>query len=155
MSTANKLGASCVEFDVQLTKDYTLVIFHDFLVMETGVDVPLNMLTCDQFMHFSHSQVPKSGPKQRFHSLSASIDRSQDFIERMKYTEEGLGNNVKGNLRGHSIQELSSILEQLLAELPDSIAFNVEIKYSMLWEAEDRNMEPYAMELPIVCFDCR
>ena len=145
--TANKLGASCVEFDVQLTKDYTPVIFHDFLVMETGGDVPLNMLTFDQFMHFSHSQVPRSGPKQRSHSLSAYIDRSQDLIERMKYTEEGLQNNVKGNLRGHSVQELSSTLEQLLTELPDSIAFNVEIKYPMLWEAEDREMEPYAMEL--------
>ena len=145
--TANKLGASCVEFDVQLTKDYTPVIFHDFLVMETGGDVPLNMLTFDQFMHFSHSQAPKRGPKHRSHSLSAPIDRSEDFIERMKYTEEGLGNNVKGNLRGHSIQELSSTLEQLLTELPNSIAFNVEIKYPMLWEAEDRKMEPYAMEL--------
>lgn len=145
--TANKLGASCVEFDVQLTKDYTPVIFHDFLVMETGGDVPLNMLTFDQFMHFSQSQVPKSSPKQRSHSLSAYIDRSQDFIERMKYTEEGLQDNVKGNLRGHSIQELSSTLEQLLTKLPDSIAFNVEIKYPMLWEAEDRGMEPYATEL--------
>ena len=145
--TANKLGASCVEFDVQLTKDYTPVIFHDFLVMETGGDVPLHMLTFDQFMHFSHSQVPKSGPKQRSHSLSVYNDRSQDLIERMKYTEEGLQNNIKGNLRGHSIQEISSTLEQLLTTLPDSIAFNIEIKYPMLWEAEDLGMEPYAIEL--------
>ena len=80
---------------------------------ETGGDVPLHMLTFDQFTHCSHSQVPKSGPKQRSHSLSAYIDRSQDLIARMKYTEEGL-QNVKGNLRAHSIQELSSTLEQLL-----------------------------------------
>ena len=145
--TADKLGASCVEFDVQLTKDYTPVIFHDFLVMETGGDVPLHMLTFDQFMHFSHSQVPTIGPKPRSRSISAYIDRSEEMIERMKYTEEGLQNNIKGNLRGYSIQELSSTLEQLLTELPDSIAFNVEIKYPMLWEAEDRGMEPYAMEL--------
>ena len=145
--TANKLGASCAGFDVQLTKDCTPVIFHDFLVTETGGDVPLHMLTFSQFMHFSHSQVPRSDPKQRSQSLSAHIDRSQDLIERMKYTEAGLLNNVRGNLRGHSIQELSSSLEQLLTELPDSIAFNVEIKYPMLWEAEDREMEPYAMEL--------
>ena len=145
--TANNLGASCVEFDVQLTKDYTPVIFHDFLVMETGVDVPLHMLTFDQFMHFSHSQVPKRGPKQRSRSLSAYNDRSQELIERMKYTEEGLQNNIKGNIRGCSIQEVSSTLEQLLTELPNSIAFNIEIKYPMLWEAEDRGMELYAMEL--------
>lgn len=36
-------GASCVEFDVQLTKDLIPVIFHDFLVMETGGDVPLHL----------------------------------------------------------------------------------------------------------------
>ena len=76
--TANRLGASCVEFDVQLKKDYTPVIFHDFLFMETGGDVPLHMLTYDQFMHFSHSRVPKSGPKERSHSLSAYSDRSQE-----------------------------------------------------------------------------
>ena len=145
--TANKLGASCAEFDVQLTKDCTPVIFHDFLVTGTGGDVPLHMLTFSRFMHFIHSQVPRSDPKQRSQSLSAYIDRSQDLIERMKYTEAGLLNNVKGNLRGHSIQELPSTLEQLLTELPDFIAFNVEIKYPMLWEAEDREMEPYAMEL--------
>ncbi|KAK0508799.1 hypothetical protein JMJ35_009075 [Cladonia borealis] len=145
--TAYRLGASCVEFDVQLTKDYVPVIFHDFLVMETGGDVPLHMLTFDQFMHLSHSQVPKRGPKKRSHSLSAYNDRSHELLERMKYTEEGLQNSIKGNLRGYSIQELSSTLEQLLTELPESIAFNVEIKYPMLWEAEDRGMEPYAMEL--------
>ena len=145
--TASKLGASCVEFDVQLTKDYTPVIFHDFLVMETGGDVPLHMLTFDQFMHFSQSQVPKSGPRPRSRSISAYIDRSQELIERMKYTEEGLQDNIKGNLRGCSIQEVSTTLEQLLTELPDSITFNIEIKYPMLWEAEDRGMEPYAMEL--------
>ena len=78
-------------------------------------------------MHLSHSQVPKSGPKQCSHSLSAYVDRSQDLIERMKYTEEGLQNNVRGNLRGHSIQELSSTLEQLLTELPEFIASNVEV----------------------------
>ena len=145
--TANRLGASCVEFDVQLTKDYIPVIFHDFLVMETGGDVPLHMLTFDQLMHISNSQAPKSGPKQRSHSLGAYNNQSQELIERMKYTEEGLQNNIKGNLRGYSVQEHSSTLEQLLTKLPYSIAFNVEIKYPMLWEAEDRGMEQYATEL--------
>ena len=166
--TASDLGASCIEFDVQLTKDHFAVIFHDFIVMETGGDVPLHTLTMDQFMHLSRSQSPRSDlcssaearylernkvhgrprPKPRSHSVNTYDDyRSQDMIERMRYTEEGLQNNIKGNLRGHSIQEPSSTLEQLLTELPDSLAFNLEIKYPMLWEAEDRGMEPYAMEL--------
>ena len=68
-------------------------------------------------------------------------------MERMQYTMEGMHNNIKGNLRGHSIQEPSSTLEQLLTELPESLAFNLEIKYPMLWEAEDRGMDFHAMEL--------
>ena len=166
--TATNLGATCVEFDVQLTKDYLPVIFHDFLVMETGGDVPLHALTFDQFMHLSRSQAPRSDllssaevryldkdnlngglrPKPRSHSVNTYDNyRSRDLIERMRYTEEGLRNNIKGNLRGHSIQEPSSTLEQLLSELPESVAFNLEIKHPMLWEAEDRGMELYAIEL--------
>lgn len=34
--------------DVQLTKDLNPVIFHDFLVMETGGDIPLHTLSLDQ-----------------------------------------------------------------------------------------------------------
>lgn len=166
--TATSLGASCVEFDVQLTKDYVPVIFHDFLVMETGGDVPLHTLTFDQFMHLSRSQAPRSDllssaevrylaknkvngglrPKPRSHSVNTYDDyRSQDLVERMRYTEEGMHNNIKGNLRGHSIQEPSSTLKQLLTELPEFIPFNIEIKHPMLWEAEDRGMDLYAMEL--------
>ena len=166
--TASSLGASCVEFDVQLTKDCCPVIFHDFLVMETGGDVPLHTLTFDQFMHLSRCQAPRGDllssaevrylernkvngslrPKRRSHSVNIYDDyRSQDLVERMQFTEEGMQNNIKGNLRGHSIQEPSSTLEQLLTQLPESIAFNLEIKYPMLWEAQDRGMELYAMEL--------
>lgn len=166
--TATSLGASCVEFDVQLTKDFSPVIFHDFLVMGTGGDVPLHTMTFDQFMHLSRSQAPRSDllssaearyleknnlkeglrPKSRSHSVNTYDDyRSQDLLERMRYTEEGMQNNIKGNIRGHSIQEPSSTLEQLLTELPKSIAFNLEIKHPMLWEAEDRGMEFNAIEL--------
>lgn len=165
--TAASLGATCVEFDVQLTKDYIPIVFHDFVVMETGGDVPLHTLTFDQFMHLSRSQAPRSDlpsaaearylernkiygglrPKPRSHSMNKYDDyRSQDLIERMRFTEEGMQNNIKGNLRGHSIQEPSSTLEQLLTELPEAIAFNLEIKHPMLWEAEDRGMELYALE---------
>lgn len=66
--------------------------------------------------------------RPRSRSLNAYDDsRSEDLVERMKYTEEGLQNTIKGNLRGHSIQEPSSTLEELLLNLPENIAFNVEL----------------------------
>lgn len=51
--TAANLGASYVEFDVQLTKDHVPVIYHDFLVSETGADVPVHSLTLEQFLHIN------------------------------------------------------------------------------------------------------
>ena len=114
---ASSLGASCVEFDLQLTKDCFPVIFHDFLVMETGGDVPLHMLTFDQFMHLSRCQAPRGDllssaeviylernkvngilrSKQRSHLVNTYDDyRSQDLVERMRFTKEGMRNNIKG-----------------------------------------------------------
>ena len=166
--TAINRGASGVEFDVQLTKDYRPIIYHDFHVKETGGDIPIHGLTFDQFQHFSRSQAPRSvvlnlgeqrylknsNPdskahrKPRSHSVNKYDDyRSQDLLERIKYTEEGLRGNFKGNIRGCSIQEPSTTLEQLLEDLPKFVAFDLEIKYPMLWEAEDRNMEFFAIEL--------
>ncbi|KAJ1986639.1 Glycerophosphocholine phosphodiesterase [Dimargaris cristalligena] len=48
--TAANLGAEYVEFDVQLTSDLTPVIYHDWTVTETGIDVPIHSLTKDQFL---------------------------------------------------------------------------------------------------------
>lgn len=41
-------GAAFVEFDVQVTKDLVPVIYHDFLVSETGTDAPVHTLTYRQ-----------------------------------------------------------------------------------------------------------
>lgn len=87
--TASSLGASCVEFDVQLTKDYLPVIFHDFLVMEMGGDVPLQTLTFDQFMHLSRSQASRGDLPSA--AESRYLDRTKD--------EAGL----HGRPRSHSL----------------------------------------------------
>ena len=43
--------------DVQLTKDDVPIIYHDFLMSETGIDAPLHSLSLDQvvprFLHLA------------------------------------------------------------------------------------------------------
>ncbi|KAI9843807.1 MAG: Glycerophosphocholine phosphodiesterase [Sclerophora amabilis] len=156
--------------DVQLTRDLIPVIFHNHVVTETGGDTPLHTLSLDQFMHLSKAQSPRGDlsntaetrylertknqagrrRRPRSSSLNAYDDiRSEDLVERMKLTLEFTHSAIKGNLRGHSIQEPSSTLEDLLVKLPKSIAFNIELKYPMLWEAEDWDIPAYAMELNV------
>lgn len=166
--TAIDRGASSIEFDIQLTKDLQPVIYHDFLVKETGGDILVQDLTLEQFQHYSRSQAPKGDrlssreqkyieqallrdgetTKSRRHSLNEYDDiRGQDLLDRIKNTDEGLRGNFKGNIRGLSIQEPSMTLYELLTSIPEHIAFDLEIKYPMLWEAEDRNMSYNIIEL--------
>lgn len=93
---AANLGASYVEFDVQLTKDHVPVIYHDFLVAETGMDVPMQALTLEQFLAVSkaqekdHRQYPSSSVKSG-HQITGSnrgrnagTDGEAGFTERRR-----------------------------------------------------------------------
>jgi len=166
---AANLGASYVEFDVQLTKDHVPVIYHDFLVSETGIDAPMHTLTLKQFLHVSESQTPrpsrpaspdsfasKNGTtsqkpvprRPRANSLGLK-DRTVvvDLPERMKHTRDFKAKGFKGNLRGNSIQAPFTTLTEMFEKLPEGIGFNIEMKYPMLQEAEEHDMDTYAIEL--------
>lgn len=47
-----------VQFDVQLTKDHVPVLYHDFLVGETGIDAPVHTLTLEQVCIITIVPVP-------------------------------------------------------------------------------------------------
>lgn len=166
---AANLGASYVEFDVQLTKDHVPVIYHDFLVSETGIDAPVHTLTLEQFLHISEHQTPKttrpsspieikdqknaeSTKSSQRRPRSYSVDTSDqkhtlELTERMKHTRDFKIKGYKGNSRGNFIQAPFTTLEEMFKKLPESTGFNIEMKYPMLHESEEHEMDTYAVEL--------
>ena len=152
------------------------VIYHDFLVSETGIDAPVHTLTLDQFLHIGEGQKPRSSRtgspetvpvpngtngtddrpntrRLRSYSVDNSkqrnihTDRQNELTERMKYTRDFKKKGFKGNSRGNSIQSSFTTLERMFDELPESVGFNVEMKYPMLHESEEEEMDQYAVEL--------
>jgi glycerophosphodiester phosphodiesterase len=171
--TAANLGASYVEFDVQLTKDHVPVIYHDFLVSETGADVPVHSLTLEQFLHVNDEGTPRATSRaqspspggdsnsnsssgdevskyrpQRSYSLGgADNNRRTDMRERMKHTRDFKEKGFKGNVRGEFIQSPFATLEEMFHKIPLDVGFNIEMKYPMLFETEAEGMDSYAVEL--------
>ncbi|OPB39783.1 glycerophosphodiester phosphodiesterase GDE1 [Trichoderma guizhouense] len=171
---AANLGAQYVEFDVQLTKDHVPVIYHDFLVSETGIDAPVHTLTLEQFLHINpdgrrNNSNRKNNPAQsgkstvgRTRSNSFTPQRSQsmgyagsglqqEMEERMKHTRDFKEKGYKANSRGNFIQAPFATLEDLFRKLPEHIGFNIEMKYPMLHESEEHEMDTYAVELNSFC----
>lgn len=169
---AANLGAQYVEFDVQLTKDHVPVIYHDFLVSETGIDAPVHTLTLEQFLHINpdtrHNDRSKhadsstsGGSRTRSSSFTPKRSHSMGFAgtgagygdmeERMKHTRDFKEKGFKANSRGNFIQAPFATLEDLFRKLPTHIGFNIEMKYPMLHETEEHDMDTYAVELNSFC----
>lgn len=143
---AANLGASYVEFDVQLTKDHVPVIYHDFLVSETGIDAPVHTLTLEQFLQLSESRPPQGGAttprgdvngkenikngnggRQRSMSVGGTEIDPAEANERIKHTRDFKKKGFKGNTRGNHIQAPFATLEELFRKLPSSVGFNIEL----------------------------
>lgn len=198
---AANLGAQYVEFDVQLTKDHVPVIYHDFLVSETGIDAPVHTLTLEQFLHINPdarrlngkemlnqtlqrqngsagsaggggdiqqvssaaghpTRAGSPGPRQRSMSVGYGTVGANGLLmdgatsvadERMKHTRDFKEKGYKGNSRGNFIQAPFATLEDLFRDLPQSVGFNIEMKYPMLHESEEHDMDAYAVELNSFC----
>ncbi|KAJ5098385.1 hypothetical protein N7532_005386 [Penicillium argentinense] len=157
---AANLGASYVEFDVQLTKDHVPVIYHDFLVSETGIDAPVHTLTLDQFLELGKGRhrnaLPDSvdvngdsniPPRQRSMSVGGSLYDPAELTEKIKHTRDFKKKGFKGNTRGEHIQAPFATLEELFKKIPNPVGFNIELKYPMLHESEEEEMDTYAVEL--------
>jgi glycerophosphodiester phosphodiesterase len=149
-STAISHGASFLEFDVQLTKDLVPVVYHDFLISETGTDSTMHTLTYDQFKTISSVQGPRRGRDSRSNSLqSADYGYLETFQERMDQTHFNKVNGFKANTRGTFIHERTCSLEEVLRHVPVSVPLNIELKYPMLFETEEWDMELLAIKTDI------
>ncbi|KAF4634867.1 hypothetical protein G7Y89_g3244 [Cudoniella acicularis] len=97
------------------------------------------------------SQLPselRRSPRSRSRSLDLATDlKSQSLLERMKHTHEFRLKGFKGNIRGEHIHGPFTTLEEMLRTLPKSLGIDIELKYPMLWEAEDWKMDTYGVEL--------
>ncbi|XP_065918935.1 glycerophosphocholine phosphodiesterase GPCPD1-like isoform X1 [Dysidea avara] len=119
---ATELGAIGVEFDVQLTKDLEPVIYHDLMISlnvapDHYFDVLLKDLTYDQIKSFKLSSKDKS---------------------RSPLSSSGV------ELGGHSKNKVFPHLREVLKELPESVFFNVEVKYPLpKTDGEECDYFPY------------
>ncbi|CAI5759916.1 unnamed protein product [Candida verbasci] len=168
---AASLGASYVEFDVQLTKDFVPVVYHDFTVAESGVDIPMNLLTLEQFLGLNKTRkkmtkplddeiLIRSKPRAKSsYNLSPNMEKN-DYIfdqidkefenqinERMKLTKTWKSKGYKGNSRGSSVASNFVTLKELFDKIPEHVGFNIELKYPMLDEAEQESMGEIAIDL--------
>lgn len=140
--SAEKLGASFVEFDVQVTRDLEAVAFHDFSLSETGTDVPVHDLTLEQFLHASKIQSPHGNPlsvlgtapsrtepgRSRSRSVGHQFEAGAIQIrDRMKHTIDFRSKGFKPNTRGDFIQDSFATLKDILVELPPDVGCDVEI----------------------------
>ncbi|CAG8114749.1 unnamed protein product [Penicillium olsonii] len=158
------LQPSNMPADAQLTRDLVPIIYHDFSLSESGTDIPIHDLTFEQFMYASKLQSPRGKPasvlgrpplsysqrpRDRIRSRSVSKDRgeTQNVNERMKFTVDFQNKGFKPNTRRQSIQDSFTTLEELISKLPDSISFNIEIKYPRLHEAVEAGVAPVALEI--------
>ncbi|SCU93605.1 LAFA_0F17282g1_1 [Lachancea sp. 'fantastica'] len=170
---AASLGASYIEFDVQLTKDDVPVIYHDFIVAESGVDIPMHELTLEQFLDLNNADrhrknldaslngrsmddtdaalVQRASSVRGETTLVDQLPLAKIFEDRMRLTKTYKKNSYKGNARGHSIAGSFVTLKELFKKIPSNVGFNVECKYPMLDEAIEDDIGHISVELNHWC----
>lgn len=149
-------GATYVKFDVQLTKDLVPVIYHDYLVSETGLDIQTHSLTLEQFLEISNqrssstAQYRARSPPVRRYSRNNERDSVYENItninHRIRNTRDWKVKKFKPNICGQHFQAPVITLEHAFKKVSKEIGFNIECKYPMIDECENEDMDCIGVE---------
>ncbi|KAJ1800625.1 Glycerophosphocholine phosphodiesterase [Coemansia sp. RSA 2399] len=135
MQQAIRDGVSGVEFDVQMTRDMVPVIYHDWTMAETGMDIPISSLTLKQFCKAN----PRNSRLSRRARSTESLPRPACAPASSCESSEDEGDNkppVHIANSANTVQAPLATLEDLFRLLPEDLGFDIEIKYPMPDEAD-------------------
>lgn len=122
---AAELGASYVEFDVQLTKDGIPVIYHDFTIAETGLDIPMQELTLEQFLALSDNNSPGTKRKDELKSDNGEKERKKSPVKDDYYIPSSIKSSDKST---HEFSKNSKIYSM------DVNSSEERMKYTKTWK---------------------
>ncbi|KAF5646624.1 ankyrin repeat-containing protein [Fusarium tjaetaba] len=146
-------------------QSFQTAVEHGADVVEFGCNPPMHTLTLEQFMDVNNalstiqclndilerlpweqSDRPRAATNLRRNSLGALRDMAtKALISQMEHTLDYP--RFKSYLRGHSIHEPFITLEMLLCNLSEDVPLDIELKYPMLYEAEDFQMDAFAFDI--------
>ncbi|KAI8051958.1 Glycerophosphoryl diester phosphodiesterase family-domain-containing protein [Syncephalis plumigaleata] len=144
--TAASLGAEYIEFDVQLTRDLIPVIYHDWTVTETGLDIPVGKCTLKQFLNIRPRTSPPSSIRNRSEQRTFTTNATATTAN-SSGSNSSSGNNSDTNIAiSHSTSALidrndSNPMSSQLARMERSMSLT-EIRRAnqKAKEAEHRRM---------------
>ncbi|KAJ2598537.1 Glycerophosphocholine phosphodiesterase, partial [Coemansia sp. RSA 1722] len=128
MEKAVRDGVAAVEFDVQITRDMVPVIYHDWIVAETGFDVTLSALTLNQFLACNPRNQPVSEART---CESIPTKGSMAVVPGHACQPMHIANSV------NTVQAPFATLQELFETLPVDVGFDIEVKYPMPDEADE------------------
>ncbi|KAJ1892068.1 Glycerophosphocholine phosphodiesterase [Kickxella alabastrina] len=128
MDKAIRDGVLAVEFDVQMTRDMVPVIYHDWIVAETGLEIPVSALTLTQLLACNPRNQPIT-KSRTCEDLPSGLPHCVVPGHACKPMHVANSENT--------IQAPFATLKELFESLPEHVGFDIEVKYPMPDEADE------------------